>query len=94
MGKGALSGLGAGVNVLGKLAKNLDILDLAQQGKKALNEEKIELDKIDSLNDRNNHVESLQGKDFKNILEQGMLYSSLNNLSLDTNQESTNSICD
>jgi len=55
-------------------------------------EEKIELDKNDTLNERNNHIESLQGKDFKNILEQGMLYSSLNNLSIDTKLESTNQI--
>ena len=91
IGKGLTTGLGAGVNVFGQLAKKLDVLDLAQQ-KKVRVEEKIELDKIDSLNGRNNFIESYQGKDFKDILEQGMLYSSLNNLSIDTKLESTNSI--
>ena len=84
-------GFGAGVKTIGSFAKKLDILDLTQQ-KKVLIEEKIELNKTDTLNERNNHIESLQGKDFKNILEQGMLYSSLNNLSLDPKVESCNEI--
>ena len=91
IGKGFTKGIGTGVNVFGQLAKKLDILDLTQQ-KKTIVEEKIELDKIDSLNERNNFIESYQGKDFKNILEQGMLYSSLNNISIDKQFESTNEI--
>jgi hypothetical protein len=89
LGRGLTTGLGAGVKGIGSLAKKLDILDLAQD-RKVIAEEKFELDKIDSLKERNNHIESFQGKEFKIILEQGMLYSSLNNISIDKNIESTN----
>ena len=57
-GKGLTTGLGAGVKGIGSLAKKFDILDLTQD-KKVLVEEKIELDKIDSLKERNNQIENL-----------------------------------